>query len=441
MRPHFHPSHCGGWWLALLLLLAVPLTRGQIPHLLNYQGRVQVGTNDFQGTGQFKFALVNADGTTTYWSNDGTAAGQPAAAVTLPVTKGLYSVLLGHTALPNMTALPPAALASGDAHLRVWFNDGLHGFQQFVPDQRIAAAAYALTADRLAGPISVDQLPSGVPRETNGTTTIAGNVVVEGTVTAAGLNATGALSSSGLPAGTVFEVLLNNAVAPGVRFEGLETLGGVRLRLSRVMVDLSWPGPFQGRSGVEYTNAHVSLRLSLPGGARIEWKLAGQRDPETELSYKVLEFFRKIGSDGKPYDYIELSASRAALSRTNINVFGQGSRPFLPVAAPPSGHPSAASLRLNVDGVNFNNVLFLDAIHPGFRPAIPIVLNPTFHTTLSAWSLGELPTLRSAQITLINGLPGSVSVLAQAEGIPVHSYELRLASDGLPVEVISIGNR
>ena len=61
----------------------------QVPQLLNYQGRVQVGTNDFNGTGQFKFALVNADGSTTYWSNDGTPFGQPAAAVTLPVAKGL----------------------------------------------------------------------------------------------------------------------------------------------------------------------------------------------------------------------------------------------------------------------------------------------------------------------------------------------------------------
>ncbi|MEI7954320.1 MAG: hypothetical protein WCJ66_04040, partial [Verrucomicrobiota bacterium] len=47
-------------------------------------------------------------GSTTYWSNDGssTAGSQPTNAVTLTVTKGLYSVLLGDTTVTNMTAVP-----------------------------------------------------------------------------------------------------------------------------------------------------------------------------------------------------------------------------------------------------------------------------------------------------------------------------------------------
>ena len=65
---------------ALLLIAGsfLPLS-AQVPQLLNYQGRVQVGTNDFNGTGHFKFALVNSGGIATYWSNDGTPAGEPAA--------------------------------------------------------------------------------------------------------------------------------------------------------------------------------------------------------------------------------------------------------------------------------------------------------------------------------------------------------------------------
>src|SRR5215212_2821753 len=87
------------------LTLTLPF-HAQVPQLINYQGRVAVGTVNFEGSGQFRFALINATGATSYWSNDGTSVGgsQPTAAITLTVTKGLYSVLLGDTTLANMTA-------------------------------------------------------------------------------------------------------------------------------------------------------------------------------------------------------------------------------------------------------------------------------------------------------------------------------------------------
>ena len=72
---------------------------------------------------------------TTYWSNDGTstAGAQPAAAVTLTVTKGLYAVLLGDASLTNMTTLPAGVFANADVRLRVWFNDGVNGSQLLTP--------------------------------------------------------------------------------------------------------------------------------------------------------------------------------------------------------------------------------------------------------------------------------------------------------------------
>ena len=90
--------------LVLLLLTAAAL-HAQVPRLINYQGRVAVGGVNFDGAGQFKFALVDAAGTTSYWSNDGTstAGSEPAAAVTLTVTNGQYSVLLGDTSLVGIT--------------------------------------------------------------------------------------------------------------------------------------------------------------------------------------------------------------------------------------------------------------------------------------------------------------------------------------------------
>jgi hypothetical protein len=129
---------------------------GEVPRLLNYQGRIQVGTQNFDGPGQFKFALVNAAGTVTYWSNDGTssAGSEPTAGVVLPVVKGLYSVVLGDSARPNMTAMPADAFSSGEVFLRIWFNNGAAGFQRMLPDQRIAAVGFSIqsaNADFLDG--------------------------------------------------------------------------------------------------------------------------------------------------------------------------------------------------------------------------------------------------------------------------------------------------
>ncbi|MCX6878424.1 MAG: SUMF1/EgtB/PvdO family nonheme iron enzyme [Verrucomicrobia bacterium] len=149
--------------LAGFILLAGNLL-GQVPQLLNYQGRVAVGTVNFEGSGQFRFALVNAAGTTSYWSNDGTsvAGSQPTAAVPLTVTKGLYSVLLGDTTLTNMTAIPNSVFNNPDVRLRVWFDDGPHGPQLLTPDQRIAAVGYAMMADNVKdGAITSAQIAAG----------------------------------------------------------------------------------------------------------------------------------------------------------------------------------------------------------------------------------------------------------------------------------------
>lgn len=208
--------------LAAVLLILTSALRAQVPQLLNYQGRVAVGAVNFDGSGQFKFALLDNVGQATagpvalggggvflinvarggagyatppavaitggggsgatvtailsgstvagitvsnsgsgytsfptvtisppptplyatVWSNDGTGAGgsESANSVTLPVTRVLYSVLLGDVALPNMNAIPASVFSSPDVRLRVWFNDGTNGFQLLAPDQRIAAA-------------------------------------------------------------------------------------------------------------------------------------------------------------------------------------------------------------------------------------------------------------------------------------------------------------
>src|SRR4051812_1720008 len=132
-------THLLGVGVVAAFLGAVAL-QAQVPQIINYQGRVVVGTTNFDGTGSFKFALVDAKGTTAYWTNDGTHPDgtEPDAAVALEVTKGLYSVLLGDSTLTKMTAIPPSVFENSDVRLRVWFDDGIHGVQQLSPDQRIA---------------------------------------------------------------------------------------------------------------------------------------------------------------------------------------------------------------------------------------------------------------------------------------------------------------
>ena len=152
--------------LALALLASVLLasvTRAQVPQVMHYQGRILVGNNNFNGSGHFKFALVDAIGT-TLWNNDGTGIGQvnnaPIADVTINCDKGLYSVMLGET--PVMIAIPISVFSNGDVRLRVWFSDNQNGFQQFVPDQRIASVGYAMMAAAVPdGAVTAAKLADG----------------------------------------------------------------------------------------------------------------------------------------------------------------------------------------------------------------------------------------------------------------------------------------
>lgn len=141
------------------------LTHAQVPALLNYQGRIAVGTSAFEGTGQFKVALVNNGATQVYWLNsaDANSDGQPDNAVSVTVTDGLYSLLLGDTSLANMAALPASAFSNSEVYLRVWFNDGVNGFELLTPDQRIASVGYAMISANVAdGTVTTPKLGADV---------------------------------------------------------------------------------------------------------------------------------------------------------------------------------------------------------------------------------------------------------------------------------------
>ncbi len=161
----------------------------QVPQVLGYQGRVAVGGVNFDGNGQFKFALVNATTGDVLWSNDGSLGNNvvPTAFVTLKVTKGLYSVQLGDTSLANMAAIPAGVFNNADVRLRVWFNDGTaNGFQLLAPDQRLSSVAYAIAAGTaqtvVPGSVGTAQLANGLTL--GGTITLAGGVNLPATSSA-----------------------------------------------------------------------------------------------------------------------------------------------------------------------------------------------------------------------------------------------------------------
>ena len=134
------------------------------PSVVSYQGQVTVGGSAYNGSGYFKFAIVNAAGDSTYWSNDGTSTDgkEPTKGIPLPVSNGLFIVLLGDTSLTTMTQPLSASVFSGtNRYLRVWFSADDSAYQLLSPDRRIAAVPYALQAEKAADADTVDGLHAG----------------------------------------------------------------------------------------------------------------------------------------------------------------------------------------------------------------------------------------------------------------------------------------
>ena len=102
-----------------------------------YQGRVNANGSPYTGSGQFKFAILNNAENKTLWTNDGTVIGEPAAAVSLPVQNGVFSVAIGDPSA-GMTPINSSIFSSRrPLKLRIWVNCAGSGFEQLSPDQRL----------------------------------------------------------------------------------------------------------------------------------------------------------------------------------------------------------------------------------------------------------------------------------------------------------------
>ncbi|NLX26000.1 MAG: hypothetical protein GXY61_08605 [Lentisphaerae bacterium] len=104
--------------------------------VLNYQGRITSGDGGFNGSGYFKFVLIN-QAEQAVWSNDGsTGTGQPASSVMVNVDNGLFQVNLGDE---SMHPIPGIVMHERSLRLRIWFSASGSGFEQFSPDTEINA--------------------------------------------------------------------------------------------------------------------------------------------------------------------------------------------------------------------------------------------------------------------------------------------------------------
>ena len=152
----------------ILAFLLATLPAQAAPPFVTYAGQVASGGQPFNGTGQFKFAFVNADANVTYWSQDGTssAGSEPTAFISVPVNGGYYSILLGNTAITGMGAIDPTIFKTySDVHLRVWFSDGVAAFEELSPHRPFASVPYALNAGNAQiapGSITSEMLAPGV---------------------------------------------------------------------------------------------------------------------------------------------------------------------------------------------------------------------------------------------------------------------------------------
>jgi hypothetical protein len=110
---------------------------------------------------------------TTYWSNDGTSVNgsEPAAAITISVTNGLFTVVLGNTTIPNMLSIGAALFNQPNLQLRIWFNDGVNGFAALSPVQNLTPtpyATYAASAGGLSSGLTVQLNTNGAPNVIGG---------------------------------------------------------------------------------------------------------------------------------------------------------------------------------------------------------------------------------------------------------------------------------
>lgn len=151
-------------WIFLCLALNLASLEAEVPGIMNYQGRLTVGDTNYTGPAHFKFALIDGVSEVTYWSNDGSSlkGSEPGTSTEVTVEDGAFAILLGDTGLTNMQTIPASVFSHADVRLRIWVRRNELVPTLLTPDQRVAAAGYALQAAGLpAGAVTATMIASG----------------------------------------------------------------------------------------------------------------------------------------------------------------------------------------------------------------------------------------------------------------------------------------
>jgi hypothetical protein len=284
---------------------------GATAHAVVSGGAVTAVVPDNAGSGYTSAPTVTIDPPpsittfTTFWSNDGTsvAGSEPAAAVNIPVSGGLFTVLLGDTGLVNMASIDVSVLLNANLQLRIWFNDGVNGFAPLDPPQGLTPAPYAAVAGALPGIASSASLVqvSG-DLQTSGNATLGGDLRLNegnlwlrgGNDTNSGLGWFGAGKSFGdfsspAPDGPVLfgsnggglGVTTNGQQKVALAWDAQQRVGigtvtpGARLSLGPDEKDsklLVFDDGIGNRAGLGFTNSQ--FRLHLPGSGRFAFMTA-----------------------------------------------------------------------------------------------------------------------------------------------------------------------
>ena len=313
-------------YLALVIGLC-PEGFAAVPTMLHQQGNITANGVPFDGTGLFKFALVNATGDIAYWNHEGSHESQvePSSALSIMVNQGHYAVPLGNTSIPNMTeTISPAVFLNDSVFLRIWFDDGVSGLEQLSPDRQIISVAYAMLADSVVdGSIDHQQIATGAVRTAElATGAVESADINDGTITEIDIAPGGVHSldaADGAPADALF---VDNAgrvgigtLAPAAEVANAALTvgrdGHVVVKNSYGFLAVNQTGTAIG-AGID-THTDDSLHLYAGGASRVTIDNTGYANFTSDIEVGAIE----IRSDRNLKENFETVDPQAVLDRVN----------------------------------------------------------------------------------------------------------------------------
>ncbi|MFQ5469965.1 MAG: hypothetical protein ACE5EH_06600 [Gammaproteobacteria bacterium] len=196
----------------IFFLTFITGTCAQVPLMINFQGKVDVAGVPHNGSGYFKFSLIDDPVTpsTNYWVSDSSVVipgAEPGASVMIPVNQGLFTVKLGDANLTNMSAITPAIFSNATLYLRTWFSSDGTAFEMLAPDRQLVSVPFAINAE-------------------------SANSIASGAITNAEISATAAISTSKLDTAGTTNLVSKIIAGSGVTISPVSGVGDVTITVS-----------------------------------------------------------------------------------------------------------------------------------------------------------------------------------------------------------------